>query len=320
MYKVLITPLEQVGKFSNVFFILEKEGCKVIKSPYPHPVREKDLLKIIQGIDAIITGNDEVTAGVIQAADKLKVISKYGAGVDNIDVEAATKKKIVVTYAPNQNAVADLTVGLILCLARQICEANILVKTGKWKRPFVGVEVWQKTLGVIGAGRIGQAVIKRVKGFEMKVLVYDICKDEKIAEELKFEYTSLERLLKEADFVTIHVPLNDKTKNLIGEKEIRLMKPSAYLINTARGGILDEEALYLALKEKRLAGAALDVHVKEPPSNDNPLLQLDNVIVTPHMGADTQETLKNMDLVAAENVLRVLKGKTPLYPLNFPFV
>jgi len=193
-----------------------------------------------------------------------------------------------------------------------------LVKAGQWKR-VTGVELWQKTLGVVGSGRIGQTVIKRAKGFEMKVLAYDICKDEKIAEELGFEYASLERLLKESDFVTIHVPLTDKTKGLIGEKEIRLMKSSAYLINAARGGIVDEEALYRTLKEKRLAGAALDAHIKEPPSYDNSLLRLDNVIATPHMGADSQETLKNMDLVAAENILRVLKGQEPLYALNLPF-
>ena len=317
MYKVLITSLEEVGRFSDVFSILKKEGCEVVKSPYSH-LKEKDLLKAIQDIDAVLAGADEFTARVIQAANKLKVISRYGAGVDKIDVEAATKKGIVVTYTPNQNAVADLAVGLMLCLARRICEANAMVIAGEWKR-VTGVNVWQKTLGVIGAGRIGQAVIKRVKGFEMEVLVYDVYKDEKVAEELDFEYTSLDRLLKESDFVTIHVSLNNTTKGLIGEKEIELMKSSAYLINTARGGIVDEGALYTALKERKLAGVALDAHMKEPPSKENPLLKLDNVIATPHIGAHSQETLKNMDLVAAENILRVLKGESPLYALNFPF-
>lgn len=317
MYKVLVSPLDQVGIFSNVFSILEKEGCEVVKASYPH-LKEKDLLKIIPDIDAIIAGSDELTLKVIQAADKLKVISRYGTGMDSVDVEAATKKRVVVTYAPNYNGVADLTVGLMLCLARRICESNTLVRARGWKR-MIGLDLWQKTLGVIGAGRIGRAVIKRAKGFEMKVLAYDICKDEKIAEELGFEYASLERLLKESDFVTIHVPLTDKTKGLIGEKEIRLMKSSAYLINAARGGIVDEEALYQALKEKRLAGAALDAHTQEPPSDESPLLRLDNVIVTPHIGGDSQETLKNMDLVAAENILRVLKGQEPLYALNLPF-
>ena len=151
------------------------------------------------------------------------------------------------------------------------------------------------------------------------MLVYDEYKDEKVAEELGFQYTSLDRVLKESDFVTIHVPLDNKTKGLIGEKEIGLMKSSAYLINTARGGIVDEGALYIALKEKRLAGAALDAHIQEPPSKENPLLKLDNVIVTAHIGADSQETLKNMDLVAVEDVLRVLRGESPLYAINLPF-
>ncbi len=319
MYKVLVTILEHIDKSLDVLSILEKENCEVVKSPYPHPVGEKDLLKIIPEMDAIITGSDEITRRVIQAARKLKVISKYGVGVEKIDVAAATSKRIVVAYASNQSAVADLTIGLMFCLCRRICEANASVKAGEWRRPLVGVETWQKTLGVVGAGRVGQTVIKRVKGFEMEVLVYDVYRNEKIAKELGFEYTSLERLLKESDLVTIHVPLNNKTRGLIGEKEMRLMKPSAYLINTARGGIINETALYEALEEKRLAGAALDTHTQEPPPEDAPLLKLNNVIVTPHIGSDSRETLSKMSSVAVENILRVLKGEKPLYALNFPF-
>lgn len=319
MYKVLVTPLEQIGRFSDALSILGQKGCKIIRSPYPHPMAEKDLQMIIRGVDAIIAGNDELTAGVIQAADKLQVISRYGSGMNNVDVEAATKKGIVVTYTPNHNAVADFTIGLMLCLARRICEANLSVKAGNWERPFLGTDLWRKTLGVIGAGRIGRAVIRRVKGFEMKVLAYDIQENEKTAENLEFEYVSLEGLLEQADFVSMHVPLCDETKGLIGEKAIGLMKPSAYLINVARGGIVDEKALYQALKEKRLAGAALDVYAQEPPSRGHPLLKLKNVIVTPHMGVDSREGIKDMDLVATENVLRVLNGKAPLYAVNLPF-
>ena len=319
MYKVLVTPLEQIGRFSNALSILERKGCEIIRSSYPHPVAEKDLERIIRGIDAIIAGNDELTAKVIQAADKLRVVSRYGSGMNTVDVEAATKKRIVVTYTPNHNAVADFTIGLMLCLARRICEANVSVKSGNWERPFLGMDLCRKTLGVIGTGRIGQAVIRRVKGFEMKVLAYDIQENQRMAEELELNYVSLKELLEQADFVSIHVPLCDETNGLIGEKAIGLMKSSAYLINVARGGIVDEEALYQALKEKRLAGAALDVYAQEPPSRRHPLLKLENVIATPHMGVDSREVIKNMDLIATENVLKVLNGQAPLYAVNLPF-
>lgn len=314
MYKVLVCEPD-VGKFSNALQILEKEGCKVVRCPYSPPVKEEDLLKIIKGVDVIIAGGDELTTRVIEAADRLKVIARHGVGYDKVDVEATTRKKIPVTIAPNQNAVADLAFGLLHCLARRICEANILTKSGEWGQ-FVGTEVWQKTLGVIGAGRIGQAVIKRAKGFEMTVLAYDIRQDEKIAQSLGFEYTSLERVLGEADFLTLHLPLNEKTRGLIGKEELALMKPSAYLINTARGQIVDEEALYEALKEKKIAGAAIDIYSQAPPPKDFPFFALDNVITTPWMGAHTQESLRNMGLTCAENILRVLRGERPLYAVN----
>lgn len=319
MFKVLVTPLEQVGKYSDIFSILEKGQCQVIRCPYPHPVKERDLLQVTQGMDAILVGNDELTAKVIESTDSLRVISKYGAGVNNIDVEAATRKGIVVTYAPNQNAVADLVFGVMLCLARRICKANALVKAGEWKRLVgTGTDVWRKTLGVIGTGRIGRAVIERAKGFDMNVLACDLQEDEGLAEELGFVYVPLDTLLRESDFITTHVPLSVQTRGLIGQREMGLMKPTSYLIHTSRGGVVDERALYVALKEKRLAGAALDVYEQEPLPPDSPLLKLDNVITTPHMGADTEECLRNMDVVAAENILLVLRGQPPLYSLNSP--
>lgn len=313
-YKVLVT-LPWIEKHSNALQILEKEGCEVVRSPYPACVKEKDLLKITKNVDAIIAGGDEFTARVIEAADKLKVIARYGVGVDKVDVEAATRKKITVAIAPNQNAVADLTFGLLLCLARRICEANTFTKSGGWGE-FFGTDVWQKTLGVIGAGRVGQAVIKRAKGFDMRVSVYDIYRDEKLSACLGFEYTSLERVLREADFLTLHLSLNEKTWGLIGKDELVLMKPSAYLINTARAQIVDEDALYKALKEKRIAGAALDVYSQVPPPKDFPFFALDNVITTPWIASATAETRRSMELTCVENILRVFRGEKPLYAVN----
>ncbi|MCD6574123.1 phosphoglycerate dehydrogenase [Candidatus Aerophobetes bacterium] len=325
MYRVLITLYEKFGRFSNGREILKKAGCEIIESPYPHPVEEEDLLKIIKEIDAIVTGDDKLTAKVIEAADKLKIIAKYGVGIDRVDIKAATDRGIPITLAPAlSNAVADFTFGVMFVLARGICDASALVKNGEWGksfgfgwgRSFMGVELWQKTLGIIGAGRIGREVIRRAKGFQMKVLAYDIYRDERIAQQLGFEYTSLERVLREADFVSINVPLTDETKNLINEGKLSLMKPSAYLINTARGQVVDEKALYFALKEKKIAGAALDVFTREPLPSDSPWLSLGNVILTPHIAADTKEAAGGMDLICAENIIRVLRGEKPLYAVN----
>jgi D-3-phosphoglycerate dehydrogenase len=280
------------------------------------PATEAQLLAVVADLHAIIVGNDPLTLRVIEAAHQLKVISKYGAGVNNIAVEAATQHGIVVTYAPNQDAVADLTFGLMLSLARRICAADRRLRAGEWPRT-VGGDVWRKTLGVVGTGRIGKAVIKRARGFEMEVLAHDIGPDPQAARELGFGYVPLDALLERSDFVTLHVPLTDETCGLVGRREIGLMKPGAYLINTARGGIVDEDALYEALRAGRLAGAALDAHAQEPPARGNPLLALDNLIVTPHMGADTRACLREMDLIAVENVLRVLRGEAPRFALNW---
>ncbi len=206
---------------------------------------------------------------------------------------------------------------MLLCLARRICETNTLTKSGRWEKPLA-TEVWRKTLGLVGAGRIGQAVIRRASGFEMRVLAHDIQENERISERLGFEYTSLEGVLSEADFVTLHLPLNEKSEGLIGKDEIALMKPSAYIINTSRAQIIDECALYEALKKKRIAGAALDVYAKVPPPKDLSFFQLDNVITTPWIAYNTRENIRNMNLTCVENVLRVFRGQKPLYAVNLP--
>jgi len=319
MSKVLITSRSFGKVYKNSIKMLEEGGCEIIKSPYPRALKEKELLELIEGIDAVIVGVDEVTARVIEIADRLKVISKHGVGVDNVDVEAASKKGILVTTTPgtNANAVADFTFALILSLSRSICKADYSLKCGEWGR-IIGHETGGKILGVVGTGRIGRAVINRAGGFDMRVLAYDITPDKKLASQLKVEYVSLETLLASSDFVTLHIPLTEKTRNMLGQKEISLMKPCAYLINTARGGILDEDALYSALKEKKIAGAAIDVYEEEPPPADSRLLKLDNLITTPHIAAYTYEALREMGIMTAKNVLRVLKGEPPISAANFP--
>lgn len=319
MSKVLITSRSFGKVYKDPVKMLEEGGCEIVKNPYPRALKEKELLELIGGIDAVIVGLDEVTARVIDMADRLKVISKHGVGVDNIDLEAASKKGIPVTTTPgtNTDAVADFTLGLMLSLARSICKADQNLKCGEWGG-IVGHELRGKTLGVLGTGRIGRAVMKRASGFDMRILGYDILPDEGLASQLSLEYVSLEALLVNSDFVTLHVPLTEKTRNMLGKKEISLMKPSAYLINTARGEILDEDALYSALRGKKIAGAAIDVYKEEPPSADSRLLKLNNLITTPHVAAYTYEALREMGRVTAQNVLKVLRGESPVSAVNFP--
>ena len=317
MAKVLVT-CPPFSKFSEATELLVQAGCEVVRSPYPHPVKEKQLVRIIKEMDAAIVGMDEVTAKVIKAADSLRVIARYGVGIDTVDVYTATKQGVIVTnvLGANENAVADLVFGLILCLARKIWRADASVKQGKWES-IVGIEIWQKTLGVVGTGKIGRRVIRRAQGFDMNILAYDISPDPGLAEKFRVQYVSLEDLLRDSDFVTIHVPLTPETTGFIGERQIGLMKKSAYLINTARGKVVDEKALFIALKEKKIAGAALDVFSQEPPGHTD-LLTLDNLLTAPHMAAHTEEALRKMDLICVENVVRVLNGKEPVSAVNFP--
>lgn len=311
--KVLIGS-RSFGKFTpKGLKILEDNNCEVIQNSFGHALSEEELLDFASDIDAIITGMDQLNERVISSLKKLKVISKHGVGIDNIDIKAANSKNIIVTNIPagieECNAVADFTFALMLSIARRICEADNETKGGRWVK-FIGSEVYGKTLGVIGGGSIGKAVIARAKGFSMNILVYDVKKDEKIIDEFGARYVDLKHLLNNSDYITVHVPLNKCTRGLIKKKELGFMKKNSYLINTARGGIVDEKDLYEALKAEKIAGAALDVFCKEPPGK-NPLLGLKNLVATPHMAAYTRSSLENLDLISAENVVKVLEGLKP---------
>lgn len=250
----------------------------------------------------------------------LKVISDFAVGYNNVDVKAATEKEIVVTNTPGvlTDATADMVFGLLLAVARRIAEGDRLVRAGEFKGwtplMMLGHEVSCKTLGIIGAGRIGTAVAKRASGFRIKTLYYSRSKSEEM-EKTGGELVTLNRLLKESDFISLNVPLNDETKGMIGKKEIGMMRPSAILINTARGEIVDEIALIDALKKKKIAGAGLDVYVKEPKVNKE-FFKLDNVVLAPHLGSATFETRAKMSELAALNAIAVLKGKRPPAVVN----
>jgi len=270
----------------------------------------------IEGLMCLLT--DPIDTEVIDAGKDLKVISQVAVGYDNVDVEAATRRGIYVTNTPGvlTETTADLTWALLMAVARRIVEADKYVRRGDWKIPWglmmmLGSDVYGKTIGVVGLGRIGLAIARRAKGFDMRILYHSRTRKPDVEKELGIEYVDFETLLKESDFVTLHVPLTPETCHMIGEKELKLMKNTAYVINTSRGPIVDEAALYKALKEGWIKGAALDVHEKEPTDPDNPLLKLDNVVLTPHIGSASVETRTRMAVMAAENLVSVLDGKIP---------
>jgi D-3-phosphoglycerate dehydrogenase len=310
-YRILVTSTS-FGKAEPLPLQRLKEcGCEIIENPYGRPLKEDELISLLAGVDGVIAGVDQFTEKVIKSSNRLKVISRYGVGTDNVDLEATKRLGIVVTNTPDVNteAVADLTFGLILAVSRMIPQSHQATREGKWER-FIGRGVYGKVLGIVGLGRIGKGVAKRAKGFEMEILAYDVKKDEAFAQSMGVSFVSLDDLLMGADYVTLHCDLNPQTKRLIGRRELELMKKTAFLINTARGGIVEEEALYEAIKLGKIAGAGLDTYVEEPPSKENPLLELDNVVTTPHIGSYTHESVLEMGLSAVENLMRVLKSKT----------
>lgn len=282
---------------------------------------EDELVRRIPDFDALVVRSEtRVTAPVIEAGSKLRVVGRAGVGVDNIDVPAATRRGILVVNAPRGNivAAAEHTVALLFALARWVPQADASVKRGEWTRQkFTGTEVRGKTLGVVGLGNVGSEVAKRAHGLEMDVIAYDPVVSTERAELFNVALVSLHELLERSDFVTVHVPLVDPNRNLIGADELARMKPTARLINTARGGIVDEAALHSALASGRLAGAAADVFETEPPG-DNPLLGLPNFIATPHIAASTTEAQVSVAFDVAEEVAAVLAGDLPRFAVNAP--
>jgi glyoxylate reductase len=268
--------------------------------------------------DALLTMlSDRIDAAVLNAGRRLRVVANMAVGYDNVDVSAATERGILVTNTPGvlTETTADMAWALLLAAARRVAEGNRLTRTGGWKawHPsfLLGRDVHGATLGIIGLGQIGLAVARRARGFDMRLLYHSRTRRPEAESELGLEFVELERLLKESDFVTLHVPLSERTRHLIGERELALMKPTAVLVNTTRGPVVDQRALYRALKERRIAAAGLDVAEEEPIPLDDPLLTLDNVTITPHVGSASVATRGKMAAMAVENVLAALRGEQP---------
>jgi D-3-phosphoglycerate dehydrogenase len=299
---------------------LLREKAEVL---FAHSLEEASLIKEVKEVNGIIIrANGKVTRKMMGSAPKLKVIGRHGVGVENIDLEAATDKGIWVVNTPDANdiSVAEHFFGLALILSKMLKKADIALREGRFEAryQYIGNELHGKTLGILGFGRIGRAVGRiGYRGFDMRVLYYDAVQYGETEKELKARKASLEEVLSQSDYISINLPMLPETKGILGKREFGLMKPSAFIINLARGPIWDEKALYQVLKEGKIAGAGSDVYEAEPATKDHPLLQLENFVGTPHMAAHTEEALRRMSMVA-EDVIRVLEGKTPVHPVNQP--
>ena len=295
-----------------------KEVAEVVVDTEITPEELADTINEYNGI--IVRSRTKVTADIIEKADNLQIIARAGVGVDNIDLDAATEKGIMVVNSPESTSVtvAEHTMGLILSMARKISIADKSVKDGKWeKKQFMGVELRNKTLGVIGMGRIGSQVVNRCKAFGMDAMAYDPYLPEEVAKQMGVGLTDLETVLKNSDFITIHVPLTPETKHSISTEQFEIMKDGAFIVNCALGGIIDQDALYDALVNNKIGGAALDVYEEEPPK-DSKLFGLDNIVLTPHIAASTKEAQRDAAIIVADEIIELAKGNNPKNVLNMP--
>ena len=305
---------------------LPERGLKIIKEsfdaevwPEYSPPPKEVIIKKVRDVDALASLlSDKIDAEVFDAAPRLKIVAQMAVGFDNIDVKEATRRGICVTNTPGvlTETTADFAWTLLMAVARRVVEADKYVHNGKWKvgwhpSMLLGRDAYGATIGVVGAGRIGSAVARRARGFNMRIIYYDVVARPELEKEIGAKRVDLETLLSESDFVSVHVPLIKSTYHLINAEKLKLMKKTAYIINNSRGPVVDEKALYKALTEGWIAGAALDVFEQEPTPADNPLLTLDNVVVAPHISSSSHETRSRMAEMVAENLVAFFEGRIP---------
>ena len=288
------------------------------------PPSREELLREVAEVDGLFCMlTEKIDAELLDAGKNLRIVSSMSVGFDHVDLEAATKRGVMVTNTPGvlTEATADTTFGLMLAVSRRIVEADRWLRDGSWQLKWspmmmAGRDVHGRTLGIYGMGRIGNSVAKRATGFGMRIIYHNRSRDEEAEKEHGAEYRTMEGLLRESDFLSVHVPLNKETRNSIGAKELAMMKPTAYLINTSRGGVVEERALVEALRGGIIAGAGLDVFEREPIEMDNPLIKMKNVVLTPHIGSGSIESRTAMAVLAAKNLAAGLKGERPPNLLN----
>lgn len=305
--KVLVTP-RSFGKMDDSpIDMLEEHNIEVIRNPYGRILTKDEMKKWIQDVDGVIIGVDPLDKEVLDSATQLKAISKYGVGTDNIDLKHAEKNNIpvTITQGANTDAVAEYTISLMLSVARKVVHIDQECRKSNWDK-ITTIDMNKKTLGLIGMGQIGKTVAKRLSGFEMNVIAYDLFKDEAFANQFGVTYVNhIDDVLKEADFISLHLPLNAETKNMISDREFEFMKKEAVIVNTARGGLIDEEALLRALADNKIWGAGVDVFEEEPPSNKE-LLSQKNIVIGSHCAASTKQAIINMGKISTENLITSL--------------
>lgn len=314
--KVLVTATNYAALCPEAKRMLEEAGCEVIENEVGRPHTFEELKPLVGDIDGVIAGVDTWDERVFRLAPKLKAIARFGVGVDNIDLEAAKSFGIQVTNVPggNANAVAELTVGLLLSLSRSIPALTDSARRAFWDRR-VGIELAGRTVGLLGFGNIAQMVAKKLQGFDVALIAYDKYPNAEKAKQLGVEMTTADEVLSASDIVSMHMPSLPETRHMMNDERFARMKPSAYFINTARGALVDEGALYRALTQGTIAGAAIDVYETEPVMAGNPLLALDNLIPTPHTAAETAETYERVGRVTAQALIDVFAGRTPQHLL-----
>ena len=314
--RLLVTPTSYARNDPRLLTELQHQVGEVIVNKTGRPLTSDKVAELLPGCDGYIAGLDVIDQAALQSADRLRVIARYGVGLDNVDLKVAAEKNIVVTFTPGANSasVAELTLGLMLALARRIPQAVQATRSGEWPR-WSGFSLEGKTIGLLGLGAIGKQVARRLAGFDCRILAYDPIQDVDFARAYQVELVPLDVLLSQADFVSLHLPLLPETRALVDTTFLARLKPGAFLINTARGELIDEPALEEALRSGHLGGAALDVFAQEPPAKDNPLLGLPGVIVTPHSGSHTDGATNAMGWMALQDCLAVLRGETPRYPV-----
>ena len=308
--KILVTPRSYKNEANaQARALLERFADEIVAVKPEEPFTEDELIELLKGCDGYIAGLDHITERVIRLAPQLKVISRWGVGYDKVDLKAAKEQGVTVTYTPgtNSRSVAELALGLMFACARNICGQNELVQGNQWPNQN-GTELLNKKVGIIGLGAIGRHLGAMARGIGMEVYAYDPYFDKVYAKENGIRQAELDTIIKECDFISLHVPVTDETRNMIGAKEFAAMKTGAVLINAARGGLVDEQAAADALKSGKLFAAAFDAFEQEPPTG-SPLHGAPNVIMLPHTGAHTFEAVKNMGMMAVENVIAELSGK-----------
>lgn len=306
--KILVTP-RSFGKHSQQpLSMLRESGLELVMNPHGRIMSKAEMKELIADVDGVIVGVDPLDREVLASAGNLRAISKYGVGTDNIDLEYAIEKGIAVavTTGANTEAVADYTFALMLAAARKVPFIDRECRNGKWTAAAT-VDIYGKTLGLLGLGAIGRAVARRATGFNMQIIAYDIHRDEAFAEQYGVRYCdTMEEVLKESDVLSLHLPLNAHTAKSIDTRAIALMKPTAVIVNAARGGLIDEQALLEALKENRIWGAGIDVFEQEPPDNPE-LLRLDNLVIGSHCAASTYNSVDNMGMMASRHLIELLE-------------